>query len=72
MGLIFGNQEVITNNLDDDCHCHDHEGKSCHCEHQHYHKSIKNNILEIFRHTAYDMFEVVKYLMFGALIASLV
>ena len=33
---------------------------------------LKNDILFIFRHTAYDMFEVVKYLMFGAIIASLV
>lgn len=35
-------------------------------------KSFKNDILFIFRHTAYDLFDVVKYLMFGAMIASLV
>lgn len=34
--------------------------------------SFKNDILFIFKHTAYDMFDVVKYLMFGAVIASLV
>lgn len=69
IGIIFGKKEIITNNLDDDnCHCH--ETNNCH--HHHHHKSIKNNILNIFKHTAYDMFEVVKYLMFGAFIASLV
>lgn len=68
MGIIFNKKEVITNNTDDDHHCH------CECghDHHHHHKRTKNNILNIFKHTAYDMFDVVKYLMFGALIASLV
>lgn len=57
MGIIFGNKDVVTNNTDDDCHCHKHH---------------KNKITAIFIHTANDLFEVVKYLMFGALIASLV
>ncbi len=61
MGLIFGNKEVITNNLDEHCECHCHD-----------HHSIKNDFLSICRHTAYDFFEVVKYLIIGALIASLV
>ena len=69
MGLIFNNKKVITNNTDEHyCHC---DG-DCGHDHHHHHKSIKNNILNIFKHTAYDMFDVVKYLMFGALIASLV
>ena len=67
MGIVFNDKEVITNNLDDEhnesCHCHE-------CEHHHH--SVKNDILSICKHTAYDLFEVVKYLMFGALIASLV
>ena len=66
MGIVFGDKEVITNNMDDEhnesCHCHE-------CEHYHKH-SAKNDILSICKHTAYDLFEVVKYLMFGALIAS--
>lgn len=70
IGLIFENKEVITNNLDEECHCH-HED-NCTCHHDHPNRGIKNNILSIFKHTAYDLFEVVKYLMFGALIASLV
>lgn len=42
-------------------------------EHKHhdYKHSFKNDLLSICKHTAYDLFEVVKYLMFGALIASL-
>ena len=41
-------------------------------KHQINHKhSFKNDLLSICKHTAYDLFEVVKFLMFGALIASL-
>ena len=68
MGIIFNNKKVITNNTDEHCCC----DNDCGHDHHHHHKSIKNNILNIFKHTAYDMFDVVKYLMFGALIASLV
>lgn len=60
MGIIFGKKDVIKNNLEDNCHCHE----------RHSHKGFKNIILAIFKHTALDLFEVVKYLMFGALIAS--
>ncbi|MBR3162240.1 MAG: permease [Bacilli bacterium] len=67
MGIFFNNKKVITNNTDDN-HCHHCE---CNHDHHHHHKSTKNNILNIFKHTAYDMFDVVKYLMFGAIIASL-
>ena len=67
IGIIFGKKEVITNSLIDEdeecCHCHYEE---------HNQHSLKNDILSICRHTAYDLFEVVKYLMFGALLASLV
>lgn len=67
MGIIFGRNDVITN-TSDECECH-------HCNHEHHehHKhSVKNDILSIFKHTAIDMFEVVKYLMFGALLASII
>ena len=67
MGIIFDKKEVITNSLIDE------EDECCHCHHEeHTHHSLKNDILSICRHTAYDLFEVVKYLMFGALLASLV
>lgn len=61
MGIIFGKKEVITNNSDEECEC------DCHC----HHKS-KNKFVQILKHTAFDLFDVVKYLMFGAIIASLV
>lgn len=65
IGIIYSKKAVIKNSLidDEECHCH-HEKNT--------HHSLKNDILSICRHTAYDLFEVVKYLMFGALLASLV
>jgi uncharacterized membrane protein YraQ (UPF0718 family) len=66
MGIIFGGKDVINNNIDDE------ECEHCHCHHHEKHHSFKNDYLSICKHTAYDLFEVVKYLMFGALIASLV
>lgn len=65
MGIIFSNKRVVKNYLleDDECSC-DH----CH----HHDKKVKNKLLSIIRHTTFDFFEVVKYLMVGALIASLV
>ena len=73
IGIVFKNKSVIKNELleedDDECSC-------CHCEdHHHHHKhkhTLKGDFLSICKHTANDFFEVVKYLMFGAFIASLV
>ena len=65
MGLIFDKKRVIINNIDE---CDD----ECDCHKKIHHHSIKNDVLSIFRHTAYDMFEVVKYLIFGSVIASLI
>ncbi len=81
MGIIFGKKEVITNNLDA-CDCEkdiDEDFKDliyeipheCHC-HESKPKGTKNIIIHIFKHTSYDLFEVVKFLMIGALIASLI
>ena len=64
IGIIFNKKTVIKNELldDDCCDCH---------EHDHHHKhTIKEDLLSIIKHTANDLFEVVKYLMFGAFIAS--
>lgn len=74
MGIIYNNKRLIKNELledddDDDC---------CACEcgehhhHEHHKHTLKGDFLSIIKHTANDMFEVVKYLMFGAFIASLV
>ena len=62
MGIIFNKKEVITNRLIDDC------DEECHeCHHIHH----KNKFISICYHTATDLFEVVKYLIFGALLASI-
>lgn len=59
MGIIFGGKDVIRNSiLEEDEEC------------SHCHKN--NKLLSIFTHACTDLFEVVKYLMFGALLASLI
>ena len=63
MGIIFGKEDVTTNNSDKECACE-------HCDHDHDHHH-ENKLASIIKHTALDLFDVVKYLMFGALIASL-
>lgn len=61
MGIIFKDKDVLNKfNLDEECDCE-------HCAHHE-----DNKLISIFKHTAYDFFDVVKYLMFGALIASLI
>ncbi len=64
MGIIYNKKIVVKNNIDDycDCDCHNHDNE----------KGLKNIILSIIKHTTIDFFEVVKFLMIGALIASLV
>lgn len=81
IGIIFGNKKIITNNSEEECHIHHNkveEGfedlieepyEECHCHHKHKH-TLKNDFLFIMKHTGLDLFDVVKYLMFGALIAS--
>ena len=63
MGIIFKDDDVVTNTVEKEyacehCDCHDHEKD--------------NKLVSIIKHTALDLFEVVKFLMVGALIASLV
>jgi len=77
MGVIFNNDKVI---LDDE-KCPVHYGKNklirnvkCTCneiERESKH-SVKGDIKSITRFTLFDMFDVVKYLMFGAMLASLI
>lgn len=75
MAIIYGKREVIVNRLLDD---EDIDDECCHCdccEHKHSHKhkrSMFDIMKSIIMHTANDLFEVVKYLMFGAFLASLV
>lgn len=64
MGIIFKNGVVKNKAIDledeEDCCCHDEK------------KGVFNDIVFIMKHTIYDSLDVVKYLMFGAIIASLV
>ena len=62
LGIIYSKDDVVINNKDDIC-CHNHE--NCDVEN-------KNYFINIVKHTALDLFEVLKYLMIGALLASLV
>ncbi|MBR1386374.1 MAG: permease [Bacilli bacterium] len=67
IGIIYNKKRVIKNDLldedEDSCECHNHED---------YKHTFKNDFISIFKHTSQDMFEVVKYLMFGAFLASLI
>lgn len=59
ISLIFNGNVVKEEDI---CDCHEHQKP----------KSTKGIILSIIKHTAIDTYDVVKYLIFGALIASLV
>lgn len=62
MDILFSKKIILKNSFleEDDCDC-----QKCHHE-------DGNKIFAIIKHTLTDMFEVVKYLMFGALLASFV
>ena len=60
MGIIFKDKKIITSELECDCNC------------DHIHEHEENVLKKIINHTAIDLFEVLKFLMLGALIASLV
>ena len=59
MGIVFKDEDVIVNDIDKECDCHGHD-------------ESENKFIQIIKHTIFDLFEVVKFLMIGALIASLV
>ena len=61
MGLIFNNKPVVLNGFLDD---------ECECEHKHHLKGIKEYVFAIIHHAGEDFFDVLKYLMFGAFLAS--
>lgn len=76
MDIIFDKRKNIINNSftkdNECCHAHKHNKEECHCHEKHTTHSLKSDILSICKNTSYDLFEVVKYLIFGALLASLV
>ena len=57
LGIIFNDKEIVKETKEEECHCHNHKG---------------NKFVSIIKHTSIDFYDVVKYLMFGALIASTV
>ena len=61
LGLIFKNDFVVKNSIEEI----EEECSSCHHHHE-------NAFLEIVNHTMSDLFDVLKYMIFGALIASFV
>lgn len=61
MGIIF-KDSVTINDSEHDCE------DNCEC----CHHEDENKFLSIIKHTATDMYDVVKYLMFGAIIASVI
>lgn len=83
MGIIYDKKEVVKevyekhDEEEDYSCCSFSEGESTFIVDKHHdldcscHKNHNNKFFNIIHHTAIDMFEVVKYLMFGALIASL-
>ncbi len=61
LGLIFKNDFVVKNSIEE-------IEEECSCCHRHH----ENAFLEIVNHTMSDLFDVLKYMIFGALIASFV
>ena len=61
LGLIFKNEFVVKNSIEE-------IEEECSCCHNHH----ENAFLEIVNHTMSDLFDVLKYMIFGALIASFV
>ena len=74
IGIIYNKKSVIRNELLED---DDEDSCCCECGHEEHHKhkhkhTLKGDFLSICKHTANDLFEVVKFLMFGALLASII
>ena len=79
MGLIFKDKEVIKKDIEKNCSCHhkhnNEEEEDEFLELEKYtigNNRILSNTTEILKHTGEDLFEVAKYLMVGALIASII
>ena len=71
ISFIFKDNVIKEDVIKDD---HDHENCDCDCHHDHHIKkhTLKNDFLSIIKHTSNDFFEVIKFLMIGALIASII
>ena len=72
--MFFKDKDIMVGEYDcesESCHHHDHEIDND-VINKYKKNSFKNIVLSIFKHTTYDLFDVVKYLMLGGMIASLV
>ena len=78
MGIIYNKKDVVINSVEKE-EDEDEEEYAC-CsfssdendfKEKECHHHSDNKVLSIIKHTSIDFFEVVKYLMFGALVASL-
>ena len=78
IGILFKDKDVLKDGVIDDNHNHDHDHHhhhscSCHnCQIKSHEHNLKNDFLSIVKHTSIDFFEVVKFLMIGALITSMI
>ena len=78
VGIIFNKKKVTINDYDCiECHNHDDIEEDFkdlldYDEEDHNHDKNESKIISICKHTVFDMFEVVKFLIIGALIASII
>lgn len=74
MSLLQKNDKVLLDNNKcscdhDHCDCHNHEHEHEH-HHNHENNKIVNKILYVLKHANSEFFDIIKYLIIGALIAS--
>lgn len=78
VGIIFNKKKVIINDFECmECNKHDDIEEDFkdlldYDEEAHNHNKNESKIISICKHTVFDMFEVVKFLIIGALIASVI
>ena len=78
VGIIFNKKKVTINDYECiECHNHDDIEEDFkdlldYDEEDHNHDKNESKIISICKHTVFDMFEVVKFLIIGALIASII
>ena len=78
IGILFQNKNVLIEKEEEcceDCHCHDKKEDDEFLELEKYtikNNYFKNKFLSVLNHAGEDFFDVLKYLMMGAMIASLV
>lgn len=72
MGIIFRKKDVLKNGDSDTTCCHGHDCDDEFKELEKYSIHKDSHLVSIFKNTGIDLFEVVKFLIIGDLIASIV